>query len=99
MDSKDVFIDSKANAAVIISVHDLADRFIPTLLVLQEKTKSSKNISSIADMQNFVEAYPQFKKLSGDVSKHVTLLGEINRIVDKESLMEVSQVRTQAGSS
>lgn len=60
----------------------------------QAKTKSSKEISSIADMQNFVEAYPQFKKLSGDVSKHVTLLGEINRIVDKECLMEVSQVDT-----
>lgn len=40
--------------------------------------------------QAFVEAYPQFKKLSGDVSKHVTLLGEINRIVEKESLMEAS---------
>ena len=43
-------------------------------------------------MQKFVEEYPQFKKLSGDVSKHVTLLGEINRLVDTGNLMEVSQV-------
>ena len=30
--------------------------------------------------------------MSGDVTKHVTLLGEINRIIDQFSLMEVSQV-------
>jgi len=84
---------------MLLNYGDLAENVKGLLDVFQEKTKSSKNISSIADMQNFVEAYPQFKKLSGDVSKHVTLLGEINRIVDKESLMEVSQVRTQAGSS
>ena len=33
--------------------------------------------------QNFVESYPEFRKLSGDVTKHVTLLGEINRIIDR----------------
>ena len=55
----------------------------------QAKTNSSKSISSIADMQAFVESYPEFRKLSGDVSKHVTLLGEINRLVDQGALMEV----------
>ena len=43
----------------------------------------------------FVEAYPQFKKLSADVSKHVTLLGEINRLVEAEGLMELSQAQRQ----
>merc|ERR1719482_1015169 len=61
----------------------------------QAKTKSSKDISSIADMQKFVDAYPEFRKLSGDVTKHVTLLGEINRLVDKHSLMEVSQLEQE----
>ena len=37
----------------------------------------------------------QFRKLSGDVSKHVTLLGEINRLVDAGALMEVSQVEQE----
>ena len=61
----------------------------------QARTKSSKDISSIADMQAFVESYPEFRKLSGDVTKHVTLLGEINRLVDALSLMEVSQVEQE----
>jgi vacuolar protein sorting-associated protein 45 len=61
----------------------------------QLKTKSSKDISSIADMQAFVESYPEFRKLSGDVTKHVTLLGEINRLVDQRCLMECSQVEQE----
>ena len=46
-------------------------------------------------MQNFVEQFPQFKKMSADVTKHVTLLGEINRLVEAGSLMEVSQVEQE----
>jgi len=74
---------------------DLAENVKGLLEAFQAKTQSSKSISSIADMQNFVEAYPQFRKLSGDVSKHVTLLGEINRLVDAGGLMEVSQVEQE----
>merc|ERR1719198_462880 len=71
-----------------VKVKELMDQF-------QAKTKSSKDISSIADMQSFVESYPEFRKLSGDVTKHVTLLGEINRIIDKEGLMECSEVEQE----
>lgn len=31
----------------------------------QEKSAIHKNLESIADMKNFVEEYPQFKKISG----------------------------------
>jgi len=71
-----------------VQVKELMDQF-------QAKTKSSKDISSIADMQNFVESYPEFRKLSGDVTKHVTLLGEINRIIDAQSLMECSEIEQE----
>lgn len=58
----------------------------------QEKTKSNMNIESIADMKRFVEDYPEFRKLSGNVSKHVTLVSELSRRVEKESLLEVSEL-------
>lgn len=58
----------------------------------QEKAKSHQKIESISDMKNFIEAYPQFKKLSGNVSKHVTVVGELNAIVNKYSLLDVSEV-------
>lgn len=39
----------------------------------QQRAKSNQKLESISDMKNFVENYPQFKKASGAVSKHVTV--------------------------
>lgn len=58
----------------------------------QSKTKNSANIESIADMKRFIEEYPEFRKLSGNVSKHVTLVSELSRRVGAEDLLEVSEV-------
>jgi vacuolar protein sorting-associated protein 45 len=41
-------------------------------------------------MQRFVENYPEFRSRSGQVSKHVTLLSELNRMIDKRRLMTAS---------
>jgi vacuolar protein sorting-associated protein 45 len=58
----------------------------------QVKTKSNMNIESIADMKRFVEEYPEFRKLSGNVSKHVALVSELSRRVAQENLLEVSEL-------
>ncbi|KAL2067945.1 hypothetical protein VTL71DRAFT_16043 [Oculimacula yallundae] len=58
----------------------------------QSKTKNNSNIESIADMKRFIEEFPEFRKLSGNVSKHVTLVGELSRKVGAENLLEVSEV-------
>ncbi|KAL6731674.1 hypothetical protein Aduo_002513 [Ancylostoma duodenale] len=58
----------------------------------QQKSQIHKNLESIADMKNFVEEYPQFKKISGTVSKHVTLVGELSKIVANQNLLEISEV-------
>ena len=58
----------------------------------QSKTKNNANIESISDMKRFIEEYPEFRKLSGNVSKHVTLVSELSRRVGAESLLEVSEV-------
>lgn len=57
----------------------------------QSKTKSNMNIESIADMKRFVEEYPEFRKLSGNVSKHVALVSELSRRVSSEHLLEISE--------
>mmetsp|Transcript_15805 Transcript_15805/g.40727 ORF Transcript_15805/g.40727 Transcript_15805/m.40727 type:complete len:628 (-) Transcript_15805:297-2180(-) len=82
-------------ANMFLNYGDLAEEVKTMMDTFQSKTKSSKTISSIADMQAFVEAYPEFRKMSHNVSTHVTLLGEINRLVDQYSLMEVSQVEQE----
>ncbi|KAK2594454.1 Mitochondrial Translation Optimization [Conoideocrella luteorostrata] len=58
----------------------------------QSKTKNNANVESIADMKRFIEEYPEFRKLSGNVSKHVTLVSELSRKVAAENLLEVSEV-------
>ncbi|KAI9493739.1 Sec1-like protein [Zychaea mexicana] len=58
----------------------------------QSKTKSNMNIESIADMKRFVEEYPEFRKLSGNVSKHVALVSELSRRVSQEHLLEISEL-------
>lgn len=61
----------------------------------QAKAKNHQKVESIADMKAFVENYPQFKKLSGNVSKHVTVVGELSSMVGKHSLLEVSEIEQE----
>ncbi|KAJ3074621.1 vacuolar protein sorting-associated protein 45 [Podochytrium sp. JEL0797] len=58
----------------------------------QAKHKSSMNIESIGDMKKFMQEYPEFRKLSGNVTKHVTLVGELSRRVEVEGLLEAGEV-------
>lgn len=57
----------------------------------QEKSKSHAKIESIADMKDFIENYPQFRKLSGTVSKHVAVVSELSRVVSDHKMMTVSE--------
>ncbi|TFK74814.1 Sec1-like protein [Pluteus cervinus] len=54
--------------------------------------QSPASINSIADMKRFVEEYPEFRKLGGNVSKHVALVGELSRLVNRDKLLEIGEV-------
>ena len=41
--------------------------------------------------QAFIENYPEFRKLSGTVSKHVAVVSELSRIVAEHHMMAVSE--------
>lgn len=57
----------------------------------QEKVKGHQKLDSIGDIKDFVSSYPEFKKMSGTVSKHVALVGELSKEVRIHSLLEVSE--------
>ena len=65
----------------------------------QAKTASSSSIDTVADMKRFVEEHPEFRKLGGNVSKHVSLLGELSKKVENESLLEVSELEQSLASN
>lgn len=49
------------------------------------------NFNFAEDMAKFVDNYPEYRKMHGNVSKHVTLVTEMSRIVEERKLMLVSQ--------
>lgn len=61
----------------------------------QAKTKSNQKLESIADMQRFVENYPEFKQMSGNVSKHVAIMTELSHQVDARDLMEIATLEQE----
>jgi len=58
----------------------------------QAKTKNNQKIESMEDIKRFVEEYPEFRKLAGHVTKHVTLMGELSRMVSEKHLLTVSEI-------
>lgn len=61
----------------------------------QKKAKKHQKVESITDMKNFVETYPLFKKMSGTVAKHVTVVGELSNMVGNNNLLEVSELEQE----
>ncbi|KAI6191907.1 Vacuolar protein sorting-associated protein 45 [Aphelenchoides bicaudatus] len=58
----------------------------------QKKAQTHQQLESIADMKRFVEQYPQFRKISGTITKHVQIVGELSRLVAAENLLEISEL-------
>ncbi|KAL9396025.1 hypothetical protein Peur_010278 [Populus x canadensis] len=58
----------------------------------QQVAKSNQNIQTIEDMAKFVDNYPEYRKMHGNVSKHVTLVTEMSKIVEERRHMLVSEM-------
>lgn len=67
------------------NIKDFIDR------VTQQK-KETVQINSLEDMQRAVDKIPEIRKMSGNLSKHVTLSCEISKLVAERQLLRVSKV-------
>mmetsp|Transcript_50468 Transcript_50468/g.117822 ORF Transcript_50468/g.117822 Transcript_50468/m.117822 type:complete len:577 (-) Transcript_50468:93-1823(-) len=65
----------------------------------QRETKNTAKIESIEEMQKFVDQYPEFRRMSGNVSKHVAVVHELSRIVDSQDLLKASQLEQEIACS
>lgn len=61
----------------------------------QQLAKSNQSIQTIEDMAKFVDNYPEYRKMHGNVSKHVTLVTEMSKIVEERKLMVVSETEQE----
>ena len=58
----------------------------------QRKTKSNHKLDTLEDMQRFVDNFPEFKSLAGNVSKHVTLMHVLSDTVKRQQLLRLSEL-------
>lgn len=70
--------------SVAESVQSLVEKY-------QKMTLQSSEFSSIADMKKFMQDYPEYKRLSQHVNKHVALASELMKLSDKINLRTISQ--------
>lgn len=77
---------------MLLNLGDLGANIKSHVDEYQSKTKTKLKIGSIGEMKRFIEEYSEFRKLAGNVSKHVALVGELSRIVDKNSLLAVGEL-------
>lgn len=59
----------------------------------------ASNLNTIEDMQQFMERFPELRSQSHNVSKHVAIMGELARLVEVCSLMDVSQFEQELACS
>ncbi|CAH8483919.1 unnamed protein product [Dicrocoelium dendriticum] len=59
------------------------------------RSVDSKNVETIADLKKFLEHYPAFRKASGTVETHVTIVSELSRLVKEHALLEVSEAEQE----
>jgi vacuolar protein sorting-associated protein 45 len=65
----------------------------------QTANQSSASLNTIEDMQNFMDKFPELRSRSHNVSKHVAIMGELARLVEVCSLMDVSQFEQELACS
>lgn len=65
----------------------------------QTAQHNTGNLNSLEEMQAFMEKFPDLRARSHTVSKHVAIMGELARLVDICSLMDVSQFEQELACS
>lgn len=60
---------------------------------LERKTRENSHLDSIPDMKRFVEEYPEYRKLSSNVNKHLSLVERVSKKVEVEHLLDLSELQ------
>lgn len=71
---------------------ELGDKVSEYVSKYKDTTQINSQINSIEDIKKFIEKFPEFKKLSGNVSKHMAIVGELDRQLTEKSIWEISEV-------
>jgi len=71
---------------------DLAMNISAYVQEYQQARQRTSKVESIEDMKRFIEVYPEFSRMAGNVSKHVTLTSELDKVIKNRLLLSVSEL-------
>ncbi|KAK4747650.1 hypothetical protein SAY87_014236 [Trapa incisa] len=98
-DQQEIVLSSEQDAFFKANMHenfgDIGINIKRMVDEFQQLARSNQNIQTIEDMAKFVDNYPEYRKMHGNVSKHVTLVTEMSRIVEERKLMMVSETEQE----
>ncbi|CAG9320163.1 unnamed protein product [Blepharisma stoltei] len=58
----------------------------------EQARQTTGKVESIEDMKRFIEIYPEFNRMAGNVSKHVTLTSELDHAIKARLLLDISEI-------
>lgn len=76
---------------MLLNYGDVSSNAQKLIQKFQKEKSAQSKIDSISDMKAFLERYPTFKKLQSMTSKHLTLIGELQKRVNSSKLFKVSE--------
>jgi vacuolar protein sorting-associated protein 45 len=65
----------------------------------QKSSKSNANITTIKDMQAFMDNYPEFRAKSINASKHVAVMSRLGLLIDECHLLDISSLEQEIACS
>lgn len=84
--------DKFFKGAMYLNFGDLGSSIKELVDSYQRELKTNQKINSIDEMREFVEKYPEFKALSGNVTKHVSVMSEMSHQVEVRDLLNLSEL-------
>ncbi|AET37989.1 Vps45p Ecym_2242 [Eremothecium cymbalariae DBVPG len=93
---KQVVLSSKHDVffreTMYLNFGDLGDRVKQYVTQYKTKTNTNAQINTIEDIKRFIEKFPEFKKLSSNVSKHMAILSELDSQLQLRDIWQLSEL-------
>ncbi|OWB56028.1 hypothetical protein B5S28_g1918 [[Candida] boidinii] len=84
--------DTFFRESMYLNFGDLSEKIKNYVNQYKQKTKLSSNVDTLQDMKKFLENYPEFRKFSLNVAKHMALASELDKQINLNRLWEISEL-------
>jgi vacuolar protein sorting-associated protein 45 len=88
-------VDDFLKENMYLNFGEIGDKVQEVVMEYQGKVKDSRKLDTIQEMKEFVENYPQFRKLAATTFKHLGVTSDMSKIVHEHSLLKVSEVEQE----